>query len=86
MGCLLFNSTAAFTWDKANTYCQTIENTTLIEIANEDQWAFLLMQIKFQADHEGSKDWWTSGTDAGKNGNWIWASTLTPVGNYMWHA
>ena len=32
LGCLLFNSTKAYTWEGASVYCQGEENATLVEI------------------------------------------------------
>lgn len=47
MGCLLINSTKAYTWEGANSYCEGEENATLVEITSEMQFGFLQMQLKF---------------------------------------
>ena len=43
------------------------------------------MQLQILADHEGNNYWWTSGTDAGRNGDWYWASSLVAVDSFIWH-
>merc|ERR1711990_188784 len=86
MGCLYFNSTEAITtWDETSSMCQTATpNSTLVEIRTEMQMAFLQMEMEVLADHEGGRYWWTAGTDAGINGKWFWATSLTPVEDYVW--
>ena len=85
VGCLLFNSTATYNWEEANNYCQFEANGSLIEIINEEQLAFVQMELWVLADHEGDHYWWTSGTDLGREGRWYWASSLTPVGSFIWY-
>ena len=73
MGCLLINSSKAYHWDAANIYCQRDENATLVEIVSEAQLGFLRMKLTEQmTGHQGNKNCWTSGTDAGRNGVWRW--------------
>ena len=84
MGCLLFSSNATLTWEEANVYCQEEENGTLLQIWNELQFDFIRMELGFLFDHVQVERWWTSGTDAGKEGTWRWASSLVPVGDFMW--
>merc|ERR1711936_4741 len=84
MGCLYFNSSAALTWDKTNSLCQMVANATLVEITTEMQMAFLQMELNVLADYEGARFWWTSGTDVGVNGKWVWAPSYTPVEEYIW--
>ena len=84
LGCLLFNSITQYSWDGANNFCQAQPNATLIKLTSEDQMRFIQNQLTFLADHEGPRSWWTSGTDAGRNGQWHWASSLEPVGSYVW--
>merc|ERR1712179_11150 len=85
MGCLLFNSTTTYTWDRANYYCQSHHNATLLEITTEMQLAFVQMEANVLADHEGKRNWWTSATDAGVEGVWMWATSYTPVGEFLWY-
>merc|ERR1711936_1224781 len=82
MGCLYFNSSAALPWDETNSLCQMTSNATLVEIRTEMQMAFLQMELNVLADHEGTRHWWTSGTDVGVNGKWMWATSYTPVEDY----
>ena len=85
MGCLLFNSNTTLTWEEANIYCQEEENGTLLQIWNELQFEFIRMELGFLSDHVQVERWWTSGTDAGKEGTWQWASSLVPVGDFIWY-
>ena len=85
MGCLLFNSTTAYTWEKANYYCQSKHNATLLEITTEMELAFIQMEANVLADHEGARHWWTSGTDVGVEGVWMWATSYSPVGEFLWY-
>ena len=84
LGCLLFNSSTSYTWEKANDYCQVQENATLLEIWTELQLDFVRNELIFLTDHEESRDWWTSGTDQGREGHWYWASSLSPVADFVW--
>merc|ERR1711971_1193900 len=85
MGCLYFNSTAGMSWDDANSLCQMGSNSTLLAIESEMQMAFIQMELQVIADHEGDKKhWWTAGTDAGIDGQWVWATTYTVVEDYVW--
>merc|ERR1711953_586480 len=86
MGCLYFNSTEAITaWDETSSMCQTATpNSTLVEIRTEMQMAFIQMEMEVLADHEGGRSWWTAATDVGINGKWVWATSLTPVEDYVW--
>merc|ERR1719452_327045 len=65
MGCLLFNSTATYTAEQAIVYCQQAENSTLVELQTEEQLEFLQMELIALEAHEGTRRWWTSGTDMG---------------------
>merc|ERR1711874_697283 len=87
MGCLLFNSTRPYIWNDAVSYCQSESqpNTSLVEITTEVQLKFVQMELRILADHEGNKHWWTSGTDAGINGKWFWARSLSSVEGFIWH-
>ena len=73
------------TWEEANIYCQEIENGTLVQIWNQLQLDFIRMELGFLYDHVQVPFWWTSGTDAGKEGVWRWASSLAPVQDFLWN-
>ena len=62
MGCLYFYSDAKLTWDDADMLCQESYDGKLVSIETEEQYDFVMMQLSFLADHEGSHLWWTSGT------------------------
>ena len=84
LGCLLFNSITQYSWDGANNFCQSQPSATLIKITSEMQLQFVKRQLEFLADEDGARSWWTSGTDAGRDGQWHWASSLEPVGAFVW--
>ena len=84
MGCLLFNTTKSYTWDDATNYCNSL-NASLVEIKTEEQHEFLIMELEVFADNGHSHNWWTSATDAGINGRWYWARSLTPVEEWVWY-
>ena len=82
LGCLLFfNGTKSYTWEEANSYCQTEENATLLEIWTTLQSDFISSELE---DHEDKRTWWTSGTDIGREGEWYWASSGASVGDFIW--
>ena len=85
MGCLLFNSTTAYTWEEANNYCQRDENALLVEIWTSLQLDFIRTELTLLMDHESARDWWTSATDLAREGEWYWASSGAPVGDFVWH-
>ena len=86
MGCLFFNNTAAADWEEANVICKEYSNATLVDIKTEMQMGFLQMELDVIANAEGaSHNWWTAGTDLGREGEWYWATTLTDVGDFVWH-
>ena len=72
MGCLLFDSSISSTWDDANIYCQSIEDSKLVSIETEEQFDFVRMELDFLDSHEEKHGWWTSGTDKGREGKWNW--------------
>merc|ERR1711962_582368 len=85
MGCLLFNSSTAYTWDNAYEYCYK-QGGKLVEIRSAQQMEFLTNSLK-QLETYGTKHhWWTAGTDFGHEGRWIWSSSLSNVDSYVWHS
>lgn len=82
MGCLFFNNTAAVDWEEANVICKEYSNATLVDIQSEMQVGFLQMELDVIANAEGTEhNWWTAGTDLGREGHWYWA---TEVGDFVW--
>merc|ERR1712215_305532 len=81
MGCLLFNSSTTYTWDKANEYCYK-EGGELVEIRHVEEMEFV---ISYLQQLEAKHDWWTAGTDAGREGRWIWPSSWSAVEGYVWN-
>merc|ERR1712105_45064 len=87
LGCLLFNTTTKVNWMEANVFCQGVENGRLVEIQTEEQLEFVQMELDAIDDHEtGQLDWWTGGNDLGREGNWMWMGSLTPVPAFVFYA
>merc|ERR1712004_52080 len=87
MGCLFFNNTAGGSWEEAYISCKKYSNATLVEIQSEMQMSFLQMELDVIANAEGTThNWWTAGTDVGREGQWYWATTLTDVGDFVWRS
>merc|ERR1711962_237275 len=84
MGCLLFNSSKSYNWDKANEYCYK-EGGELVEIILRQEMEFLISYLKQLETHEAKQNWWAAGTDAGREGRWLWPSSLTNVESYVWY-
>ena len=88
MGCLLLDQSSGklgnYTWDLANNWCRGFGGT-LVEIENEEQLEFLRLQLQVVEEELGEERyWWTSGTDAEVDGVWLWASSLSPVEEFIW--
>merc|ERR1712041_316 len=81
MGCLLFNSTTAYTWDKANEFCYK-KGGELVEIRHMEEMDFV---ISYLQQLEKKYDWWTAGMDAGREGRGIWPSRGATVEHYVWY-
>merc|ERR1719228_2426767 len=80
LGCLLFNSTTAYSWEDASTYCQKEENASLAVIMTMEQKEFVIMELYVVEDHDGArKDWWLGGTDAAREGQWTYPATCETV-------
>ena len=84
MGCLLWSSQHTHSWEAANEFCFQ-RNSSLVEIENEEQFDYIVSEITdFIGNSVFSRDWWTSGTDWGREGRWYWTSSLTPVPDFVW--
>merc|ERR1719481_500510 len=81
MGCLLFNSSTTYTWDKANEYCYK-QGGELVEIRHMEEMEFV---ISYLQQLEKKYDWWTAGIDGGREGRWIWPSSWSTVESYVWY-
>merc|ERR1712179_13670 len=85
MGCLLFDSSNSYTWDKANQFCYS-QGGELVEIRHLQEMEFVISYLKMLETHETAYSWWTAGTDAGREGRWVWPSSLATVESYVWYA
>ena len=79
LGCLLFNSTTDYTWEEANNYCQRDENASLVEILTTLQLDFIRREL-----YGRRGDWWTSGTDLAREGQWYWGPSRLSVADWVW--
>ncbi|OWF39261.1 perlucin-like [Mizuhopecten yessoensis] len=74
----LFNNT--FTWPEATSFCRAF-NTHLLTLENDAELTF----IKKKAAEVGGLGFWTAGSDALEENEWIWAETgetLTLTGDW----
>ena len=87
LGCLFFNSTAAVSWEDALSWCQHPDNDALLlEIWSELQLDFIRSELMLLQDNGVDNDWWTGGTDLGREGRWFWIGTLATVGDFVWQS
>ena len=84
MGCLLFKPSTAYSWDQANNHCNLEADSSLVEILTPEQHEYIIMELQLLADNGKKHDWWTSGTDVGKQGRWFWAQSLQLVEQFVW--
>ena len=40
--------------------------------------------LNLLSDHEDPRNWWTSGADLGREGNWFLSTNLQPVETFVW--
>merc|ERR1712126_263697 len=85
MGCLLFDSSTSYTWDEANQFCFN-QGGLLVEIRKSQEMEFVMSYLQTLDNHETKHDWWTAGTDSGREGRWIWPSSLSAVEDYVWYS
>ena len=85
MGCLFFNSSQRMTWHDASVSCYHADSF-LVEIETELQFDFLRSELSFLANSGIPGSWWTSASDMGREGLWYWASSLSPVPDFVWHS
>jgi hypothetical protein len=83
MGCLQFGNTTITGWDNALNYCFD-QSAHLLEITTENELQFLQGTMNILEDVVGKRLWWTSATDFGTQGVWIWESSYTEVGEFIW--
>merc|ERR1712192_53112 len=87
LGCLYFNSSTEVNWEEAGKLCQAPENeASLLEIETELQFDFVRSELMLLQDSGTSSDWWTGGTDLGRDGHWYWAGSLAAVGDFIWYS
>merc|ERR1711934_206791 len=87
LGCLFFNSSTTATWDEASSWCQHADNNaSLLEIWSELQLDFVRQELMFLQDNGVDQDWWTGGSDQGREGRWYWSGSLAAVADFVWRS
>ena len=85
LGCVLFSREPKYYYE-ANTFCQDL-GSHLIEIHTQSQLDFIQMELQLlDEDVTGQSYWWSSGSDSGREGQWYWEHSLTPVEDFVWGA
>ena len=84
LGCLLFKASLGYSWDQANNHCNLEGNASLVEIITPEQHEYIIVELQLLADNGKKHDWWTSGTDVGKQGRWFWVQSLELVEEFVW--
>ena len=82
LGCIFFLKETKVYYE-ANTLCQDMVSH-LIEIHSQDQMNFIVNQLEIM--DEGVNSWWTAGSDSGREDEWYWEHSLTPVEDFVWAA
>eukprot|EP00091_Calanus_sinicus_P006654 TRINITY_DN17361_c0_g1_i1.p1 TRINITY_DN17361_c0_g1~~TRINITY_DN17361_c0_g1_i1.p1 ORF type:complete len:169 (-),score=32.01 TRINITY_DN17361_c0_g1_i1:61-540(-) len=73
LGCVLFNGDSAYTWNSAQEYCHTEEESNLVEVFTPEQQEFLTeMAYQIEMFSGVARDWWIGATDVASEGQWIW--------------
>ena len=54
LGCLLFHTSTAFTWEEANSFCQEEEGGVLVEVWTEAQHTALRMVLGLVEEHDSA--------------------------------
>ena len=83
MGCLYFG-TKAMDIHEANEFCGLNTSAHLVEILTSEQMDFLIMELQFLEVYTGPRDYWGGGTDFGREGQWYWMNSLSPVDDFVW--
>ena len=81
-----FNGTTALTWDNSQEFCHTQEESSLVEIFNEEQQDFIkLMAEQIEIFSGMDRNWCIGATDVAKEGRWIWPNKLEIVHYAAWN-
>ena len=60
------------------------QRTHLVEVMTSEQMEVLVELMNHEAG-PGQNTWWSGATDIGREGAWIWAYSLLPVGDFIWY-
>ena len=82
LGCLYFLQETKVYYE-ANKFCQD-KGSHLVEVHTRAQMDFLVMELQLSDEDEGLGYWWSGGSDSGREGQWYWQHSLTPVEDFVW--
>ena len=77
-------STRIHIWVHKIKYTKSVSLAALLEIRTEAQLDHVRMVLSFLGSLEGGREWWTGGTDQGREGRWYWGPSLAPLGDFLW--
>ena len=55
-----------------------------VEVESSSELAALASYLVSAGVEVEDKHWWTGGRDADTEGDWVWSSSLTRVGEFLW--
>ena len=82
MGCLYIKRITKVTWDTAKKICDDNQNAFLVEILTKDQMDFI---VKVLGSIDGGGNFWTGGTDEGREGQWYWTTSKKALEDFVFH-
>ena len=86
LGCLLFDGSKVYTWNGAQEFCHTQEESSLVEIFNRDQQDFLaLTAYQLEGFTGQQRSWFIGATDVGTEGRWFWPTSLKVATFTAWY-
>ena len=80
MGCLYIKRITKVTWDTAKKICDDNQNAFLVEILTKDQMDFI---VKVLGSIDGGGNFWTGGTDEGREGQWYWTTSKKALEDFV---
>ena len=86
LGCLYFGlGSESSTWLGASVFCKGLHpNSSLIEIFSQEENNLLSLIANLELEITGADAWWIGLEDIGREGEWMWQSSLTPVSYVSW--
>ena len=86
LGCLYFDTTQTLTWNDAQEFCHSQEESYLLEVLDEDQnHDIVMMCFQIAQVTQETRNWWMGLTDISFEDRWFWPHSLQPVDYSNWH-